>query len=86
MVTEAFAGTIGGVVAPGAEIARIAPEGAGQPHHTAFILIDGAALPEELRILPGMAAQADIVAGQKTLLDYLFRPMQDPRERLFSQR
>ncbi len=139
VVTEAFAGTVGGVVAPGAEIARIAPEGAGlrirariapgdiatvapgdpvrlrfaafdfaklpplpgrvetilpgtvpdetgRPHHTAFILLDDADLPEGLRILPGMAAQADIVAGQKTLLDYLFRPMQDLRERLFSQR
>jgi len=141
VVIEAFAGTVGGVVAPGAEIARIAPMEAGlrirariapadialvapgdavhlrfpafdfaklpplpgrvetilpgtrpdeggRPHHTAFILLDDpdGRAAEGFQLLPGMAARADILAGEKTLLDYLFRPLQDLRERLFTQR
>ncbi len=140
VVVEAFAGTIGGVVAPGAEIARIAPEGAGlrirariapadialvapgdavqlsfpaldfarmpplpgrvetllpgtrpdaagRLHHTAFIVLDDPDAGREagLHLRPGMAAQAAIVAGEKTLLEYLFRPLRDLREKLFSQ-
>lgn len=141
VVLVAFPETVGGVVTPGADIARIAPEGApmrirariapgdvgmvapgdpvrlrfaafdfaqlrplageveailpgiakdeaGRPHYTAFIRLDDMDLIEQsgLRLLPGMAAQIDIVAGEKTLLDYLFRPMQHLRERLFTQR
>ena len=141
VVIEANAGTVGGVVAPGAEIARIAPADAGlrirariapgdialvapgdavhlrfpafdfaklpplpgrvetilpgtrpgddgRPYHIAFIRLEDpdAGAAAGLRILPGMAVQADIVAGEKTLLDYLFRPLQGLRDRLFSQR
>jgi len=32
--------------------------------------------PERNPILPGMTVQADIVTGQKTILDYLLRPVQ----------
>ena len=73
----------GGTILPGT-----VPDPAGRVYHTAFIhLDDTAALAAEgLRLLPGMTAQADVVAGKKTLRDYLFRPMQALRERLFTQR
>ncbi|MBK5926099.1 HlyD family type I secretion periplasmic adaptor subunit [Rhodobaculum claviforme] len=140
VVLVAFAGTVGGVIAPGADVARIAPDGTtmrirariapgdigmvaagdtvrlrfpafdfaqlaplagrveailpglaadatGRPHYTAFIRLeeDSTLGGAGLQLLPGMAAQVDIVVGDRTLLDYLFRPLRHMRERLFTQ-
>ena len=35
----------------------------------------------EVEIMPGMVAQADILAGRKTVLDYILRPVVRVKER-----
>jgi adhesin transport system membrane fusion protein len=43
--------------------------------------------PEKpLRIIPGMTAQVDVLTGQKTVLDYLLKPILQARERALTER
>lgn len=39
-----------------------------------------------LRIIPGMTAQVDVLTGQKTVLDYLLKPILKARERALTER
>ncbi|MGY6411356.1 MAG: HlyD family type I secretion periplasmic adaptor subunit [Alkalilacustris sp.] len=59
----------------------------GHAQFTAFVTLDAPELLEArgLRLLPGMAAQVDILAGERTLLDYFLKPLQHLRDRLFTQ-
>lgn len=41
---------------------------------------------EHLKVRPGMAVQADIETGTKTLLEYLIKPVTDALDRAFSER
>ncbi|GAA0590688.1 HlyD family type I secretion periplasmic adaptor subunit [Caenispirillum bisanense] len=53
-------------------------EQTGQPYYKGMVTMDRAYLgenPEENRILPGMTVQADVVTGEKTLLEYLLKPI-----------
>jgi membrane fusion protein, adhesin transport system len=59
-----------------------------QPYFRAFIEVSN---PDELeaeglRLLPGMAAQVDVITGEKTLLEYLFKPLRFIQDRLFTER
>ncbi len=42
--------------------------------------------PEENRILPGMTVQSDIITGDKTLLEYLLKPIQRSLAQAFRER
>lgn len=141
IVKESFADTVGGVIAPGAEIARIASldsplrisaridprdiavietgdpvmiripaldfaqlgaidgriddilpttfvDEADRSYFKAFVTVDEDALPDDpdIRLLPGMTAQVDVITGEKTLLEYLFKPLRFIQDRLFTQR
>lgn len=42
--------------------------------------------PGRYRVVPGMSVQADIQTGEKTLLDYLLKPLTDALNRAFRER
>jgi len=141
VVTETYVDTIGGVIAPGAEIARIAAIDSpmqitarldprdiavidvGDPviiripaldfaqlggidgriddilpgtfvdegersYFKAFVSVDEGAIPDDpsIGLLPGMTAQVDVITGEKTLLEYLFKPLRFIQDRLFTER
>jgi adhesin transport system membrane fusion protein len=41
---------------------------------------------EPLPIIPGMAAEVDILTGEKTILDYLLKPLRRARDRALRER
>ena len=41
---------------------------------------------EPLRIIPGMTAQVDVLTGEKTVLDYLLKPILKARSRALTER
>jgi adhesin transport system membrane fusion protein len=41
---------------------------------------------KQLRIIPGMTAQVDVLTGQKTVLDYLLKPILKARDRALTER
>ena len=38
----------------------------------------------EIEILPGMVASVDVLAGKRTILDYMWQPMAKVKERAFT--
>jgi len=40
----------------------------------------------QLKIIPGMVAQVDIVTGKKTILDYILKPILKTKQYTFSER
>lgn len=47
----------------------------------AILDADGA----QVRILPGMTAEIDILAGQRRVIDYLLQPLERVRDRAFRE-
>jgi adhesin transport system membrane fusion protein len=41
---------------------------------------------EQLPIIPGMTAQVDILTGEKTVMDYLLKPILKAQERALRER
>lgn len=61
----------------------------GQPHYRGIIALDRPYLgddPNQQRILPGMTAQAEVRTGEKTLLEYLLRPIYRAMQQGFRER
>ena len=48
-----------------------------QPYYLARVAVDRASLPAGIAMTPGMPADVVIVTGERTLLQYLFRPITD---------
>lgn len=59
----------------------------GMPYYRARIVLDQAwvGAPEN-RILPGMVVQADILTGEKTLIEYLLKPIYLAASQAFTER
>ncbi|TVQ33589.1 MAG: HlyD family type I secretion periplasmic adaptor subunit [Geminicoccaceae bacterium] len=66
----------------------VAADSTGRVQFTAFVALDDTDVLARrgLRLMPGMAAQVDIRAGERTLLDYLIRPLKHLRAHLFTER
>ncbi|WP_051999892.1 HlyD family type I secretion periplasmic adaptor subunit [Caenispirillum salinarum] len=53
-------------------------EQSGQPYYKGMVSLDRPYLgenPQANRILPGMTVQADVITGEKTLLEYILKPI-----------
>jgi HlyD family type I secretion membrane fusion protein len=59
----------------------------GRPYFRALVQIDADSLAEHegMILLPGMAAQLEIVTGARTILAYLFAPITDSFQRAFRE-
>ena len=60
-----------------------------QPYFRGRVALDKTYVGEEpgrYRVLPGMSVQADIVTGEKTLLQYLLKPVNDALDSAFQER
>ena len=57
----------------------VVDEATHQPYYLARVRIDQAAVPREVasRLIPGMPADVLISTGERTLLQYLIRPLAD---------
>jgi len=68
---------------------RTVDEGTGQAFYLARVEVDRAALAERLgdsaELVPGMPAQVLIVATERTLLNYLVKPLMDAFQRSFRE-
>ncbi|MCI0431137.1 MAG: HlyD family secretion protein [Rhodospirillales bacterium] len=62
---------------------RLVEEETGRAYYLGRVELaeDPASLPEDVAIVPGMQAEAVIMTGQATVLDYLLRPIDRTFER-----
>jgi HlyD family type I secretion membrane fusion protein len=60
---------------------RLVDAKTGQAYYTAQVNIDPATLPPDVKLTPGMPAEALIVTGNRTLLHYLLQPVLDVVQR-----
>ena len=60
----------------------------GTPYYTARVLLDEGVLAQlpEGRAIPGMPVEASIIAGERTLIEYLLKPILDSFRRSFVER
>lgn len=60
-----------------------------EPYYKAKVALDRSYVgfnPEENRVMPGMTVQADVTTGQKTLLQYLLKPVYSSVNEAFRER
>jgi HlyD family secretion protein len=68
---------------------RLTDERTGEPYFTAQVAVDGAelaGLDGEVALMSGMPAEVMIVTGERTVLDYLLRPLYDTVRKAFRER
>jgi HlyD family secretion protein len=76
-----------------AELAWVSPDSevdqrTGTPYYTARVLLDEGVLAQLPggRAIPGMPVEASIIAGERTLIEYLLKPILDSFRRSFVER